>query len=143
MPTNSELDQRVDYFEHDADIGIIGRGPSIEQAFIAAARATFALMTDIARVAQSEEFEFEFEEPDAEFALVTWLNALLAHAQDRGLALAAFDLRKDASCWHAHAWGERWNDTLERGVDVKGASLTMLTVRQVGENWEARCVVDV
>ena len=35
--------QSPDYFEHDADIGIIGRGATVEQAFEAAARAVLAL----------------------------------------------------------------------------------------------------
>ncbi|MDE2366260.1 MAG: archease, partial [Betaproteobacteria bacterium] len=33
--------------------------------------------------------------------------------------------------------------SLERGVEVKGATLTMLSVKQAGAIWEARCVVDV
>ena len=37
----------TDYFEHDADIGIIGRGTTVEQAFEAAAQAVFAIVTDL------------------------------------------------------------------------------------------------
>ena len=32
---------------------------------------------------------------------------------------------------------------MERGVDVKGATLTMLSVAPTDGGWEARCVVDV
>ena len=32
---------------------------------------------------------------------------------------------------------------LERGVEVKGATLTMLRVSEDVAGWEARCVVDV
>jgi SHS2 domain-containing protein len=32
---------------------------------------------------------------------------------------------------------------MERGTQVKGATLTALSVRQQGEGWEARCVVDL
>jgi SHS2 domain-containing protein len=39
-----------DYFDHDADVGIIGRGPTATAAFEAAADATFALMADPARI---------------------------------------------------------------------------------------------
>lgn len=38
------------YFEHDADAGVIGRGSALEEAFEAAAQATFARMTDLASV---------------------------------------------------------------------------------------------
>jgi SHS2 domain-containing protein len=35
---------RSQYFEHDADIGIIGQGATIEKAFEAAAQAVFAIV---------------------------------------------------------------------------------------------------
>ena len=38
------------YFDHEADIGIIGRGETVEQACAAAAEATFAVMVDSAAV---------------------------------------------------------------------------------------------
>ena len=41
---------RYAYFEHDADIGVIGRGAILEEAFEGAVRATFAIMTDIEKV---------------------------------------------------------------------------------------------
>lgn len=41
----SEPDTRAyGYFDHDADVGVIGRGQDIERAFENAAVATFALM---------------------------------------------------------------------------------------------------
>jgi SHS2 domain-containing protein len=132
------------YFDHDADVGVIGRGPDVESAFAAAARGVFALITDIGAVARHECVHVEFDEPDVELAFVRWLNLLLAHAAERGLVLADFDLRREGSHWRGEAWGERWREGLERGTDVKGATLTMLSVVARGpQTWEARCVVDV
>jgi protein archease len=55
-----------------------------------------------------------------------------------------FELSRDGSRWTGRAWGETWRADLERGTEVKGATLTMLSVRQsAGAGWEARCVVDV
>ena len=131
------------YFEHGADVGIFGRGPDPAIAFRLAAKAMFALMTDQARVAASESIAFEFDEPDLELAFVTWLNLLLSHAADRGLALAHFALERSGAHWKGMAWGEPWREGLERGTGVKGATLTMLCVKQEGGTWDARCVVDV
>ncbi len=39
-----------DYFDHDADIGIVGRGETAQAAFVAAAEAMFAIMADITQV---------------------------------------------------------------------------------------------
>jgi SHS2 domain-containing protein len=131
------------YFEHGADVGVFGRGPDAESAFCAAAKAVFALMTDPAAVEPREAIAFEFDEADLELAFVTWLNRLLAHAADRGLALGRFALARSGAHWKGAAWGEPWRAGLERGTGVKGATLTMLSVNCAGGVWDARCVVDV
>ncbi|MGZ5033237.1 MAG: archease, partial [Usitatibacter sp.] len=85
------------YFDHDADVGVVGRGARVESAFVAAARAVFALITDIGAIERRERIRVEFDEPDVELALVRWLNLLLAHAAERGLVLGEFDLKRDGA----------------------------------------------
>ena len=131
------------YFDHDADVGIVGHGVTVEEAFEAAARATFAIMTDIDAVRRERSVTLEFEEADTELALVRWLNLLLGRSHEEGLVFGHFWLERDGVRWRGGASGEPWRRELERGVEVKGATLTMLHVRQSGEKWEARCVVDV
>ncbi len=137
------MHEPIAYFEHDADMGIVGRGVSIEEAFENAAKAVFAMMTNPAQVALHEKVDIEFEEADAELALVTWLNLLLGQARSRGLIFGRFQLRRDGALWSGWAEGEPWRDGLERGVEAKGATLTGLAVTQRDGAWEARCVVDV
>jgi SHS2 domain-containing protein len=134
---------QIDYFDHDADIGIVGRGENLEAAFEAAARAVFAIMVDCGAVQPVEHVVFEFDESDPELALVTWLNRLLAEARSRGLVFGGFRVTRDGAHWQGEAWGEPWRPDLERGTEVKGATLTMLAVNQAAGGWEARCVVDV
>ena len=131
------------YFEHDADMGIVGRGESIEAAFEQAATAVFAMMSDPARIQPRASVAIEFEEADVELALVTWLNLLLGQARSRGLIFGRFQLRHDGNRWSGTAQGEPWRAGLERGVEVKGATLTGLALAQRDGIWEARCVVDV
>ena len=131
------------YFEHDADIGIIGRGATVEQAFEAAAQAVFAIVTDLDLVQPSTIITIEFEEDDLEFALVTWLNQLLGKAREQRLVFSRFHVQHNGDKWRTKALGEKWHAGLERGVEVKGATLTMLSVKQSGPMWEVRCVVDV
>lgn len=131
------------YFEHGADIGVIGGGGTLEEAFENAARAVFAVMTPLQAVRERETLEIDFEETDPELALVTWLNLLLARSHERGLVFSRFALKRAGSNWHGHASGESWRPDLERGTGVKGATLTMLSVAERGGRWEARCVVDV
>lgn len=131
------------YFDHDADVGVIGRGATIEEAFEAAARATFALMADLEQVRPVDTIALEFEEADVEIALVRWLNLLITLAREHRMTFCRFWVEKDGVHWRGGASGEPWRPGLDRGVEVKGATLTMLQVEQGAAGWEARCVVDV
>ena len=140
---NSAASERYAYFEHDADIGLAGRGATLEEAFEAAAAGMFAIMTDLASVRRERTVTLAFEEADVELALVRWLNLLLATAREQSMAFGEFRLERDGVVWRGAATGEAWRGGLERGVEVKGATLTMLRVEQRGGEWDARCVVDV
>ena len=133
----------IAYFEHDADIGIRGRGDTLEESFESAACAMFAIMTDLSTVRRERSVPLVFEEADIELALVRWLNLLLATARENGMVFAQFRLERDGVVWRGSASGELWRRELERGTEVKGATLTMLKVEQRDGRWEARCVVDV
>ena len=137
------MHEPIAYFDHDADMGIVGRGTLIEEAFENAAAAVFAMMTELGQVELRESIGVEFEEADIELALVTWLNLLLGRARRRALIFGRFHLRRDGARWSGTAEGEPWRTGLERGVEVKGATLTGLAVTQRDGIWEARCVVDV
>lgn len=131
------------YFDHEADIGVIGQGACVEAAFEAAAAATFALMADPASLRSEQAVAVEFEETDIELALPTWLNRLLAEARRHGLIFREFHLSRAGDRWIGRAAGEPWREGIERGVEVKGATLTGLRVAAGPDGVEARCVVDV
>jgi SHS2 domain-containing protein len=132
-----------DYFEHEADIGIIGRGPTLETAFVAAAQAMFAIMADPAEIQETLSVTVEFGEDDPEYALVTWLNRLLTEARVNGAVFSRFELEIEKEHYVGAAYGTPWNTALTRGTEVKGATLTALSAKETLEGWEARCVVDV
>jgi SHS2 domain-containing protein len=138
---------RCGYFNNNADIGVIGRGLTLEEAFEAAAVSMFALMTELSVVRLELNERIEFEEADVELALVRWLNLLLARGREGGMAFAEFRLERDGVVWRGSACGEPWCTALERRDDVREATLSRLQVRQMveqtGTSWEARCVVIV
>jgi SHS2 domain-containing protein len=136
-------DTSYSYFDHDADIGVTGHGPTLEAAFQSAASGMFAIMADPAEIKPTQSVRFEFEEDDVELALVTWLNNLLSEARSAGLIFSRFQLQRERNRWSGQAWGEPWQPGIERGTEVKGATLTMLKVREKDGQWEAGCIVDV
>lgn len=137
------VNEREKYFDHDADIGIIGRGETIETCFADAAYACFALMADLSHVHLIQIITFEFEEDNIELALVTWINKLIAKADEHHLIFSDFRLKREGKKWKATASGDKLRDKIERRLDVKGATMTMLSVKKSDHIWEARCIVDV
>jgi SHS2 domain-containing protein len=140
---NTIATARYDYFDHDADIGIIGRGSTMESAYESAAVAVFAIMGDIAHAGDSRSVLVEFDEDDVELAFVRLLNDLLAQACVEGVLLSGFDVTRNAYRWRCVGVGGTWPSDGERGVEVKGATLTALAVSNDDGEWTARCVVDV
>ena len=137
------MNDEAAYFEHGADIGVIGRGARLEDAFAAAARAMFAIMAALDEVDETLNIEIEFEESDVEFALVIWLNRLLTEARLHGAVFRRFELEREGALYRGSAHGCEWNPSIARGTEVKGATLTALSVKQDPAGWEARCIVDV
>jgi SHS2 domain-containing protein len=140
---NAAMTSAYSYFEHDADIGVTGRGETLEAALEAAAAGVFAVMTDLEKVRATDTIRLEFDEGDPELALVVWLNLLLGRAREHRMVFAGFHLRQEGSRWYGEAAGECWREGLTRGTEVKGATFTMLRCEQRSGHWEARCVVDV
>ncbi|HKB15299.1 MAG TPA: archease, partial [Planctomycetota bacterium] len=73
-------------FEHGADYGVRGYGPTLEAAFENAARAMFSIAVEtLSSVRPLRKVEVEAEAPDEELLLVEWLNSLLAAASLEGI----------------------------------------------------------
>jgi SHS2 domain-containing protein len=131
-------------FDHGADIGVLGEGRTLEEAFAGAARAMFSVMVDLADVEPREAVEVSCEASEPELLLVRWLNALLAEADVRGLLFCEFQVRIREGRLEATARGEPFDAKRHSpGVEVKGATLTELKVAREGGRWRAQTVVDV
>ena len=133
------------HFAHGADIGVRGRGATPAEAFAQAATAVTAVVTDPSRVRPQVAVRMQCQAPDLEMLLFEWLNTLVYQMATRCMLFAAFDVRIEGDRLEAVARGEGV-DVLRHApaVEVKGATLTELAVRQGPEgDWTAQCVVDV
>jgi tRNA nucleotidyltransferase (CCA-adding enzyme) len=136
---------RWEHFQHGADIGIRGVGPTKEEAFRQAAMALSAVITDPAGIASEREVIVEREAPDDEILLMDWLNALIYEMSANQLLFGSFEVRMANHRLDARAWGEKVDVRRhEPAVEVKGATCTGLSVaRNDDGEWVAQCVVDV
>ena len=134
-----------EHFEHQADIGVRGYGPTREAAFEQAALALTGVLTDPAGVRAHERVAIACEAPDDELLLVDWLNALVYEMAVRRLLFGRFAVRLADHGLQGEAWGEPVNrEAHSPAVEVKGATYTALRVAQEADGaWVAQCVVDV
>jgi SHS2 domain-containing protein len=139
------LEAHWEHFEHGADIGVRGIARTKAGAFEQVALATFAIMTDIGKVTPAIQVGVSCEAPDDELLLVDWLNALISESGACRMAFSRFEVRLNGTRLTARAWGEPIDvERHQPGVEVKGATYTMLGVRrEESGDWVAQCVVDV
>lgn len=133
------------HFEHGADIGVSGWGATLSAAFVQAARALTAVITDLDNVAPHTAIELECEAPDSELLLVDWLNALIYEMAERHMLFSRFEVDIAGNHLHARVWGEAIDRQRHQPtVEIKGATYTALHVYQDSDgSWHAQTVVDV
>lgn len=136
---------RWEHFDHGADIGVRGYGPTQTAAFEQAALALVAVIADPATVRQTERVDFECEAGDAELLLARWLNAVITEMALHHMLFGRFQVQINGHRLQAHALGERLSVQRHRpAVEIKGATFTALRVAQLaGGGWLAQTVVDV
>ena len=132
------------HFSHDADIGVIGIGPTKAEAFRQAALALTAVVTDPSRVRPLQPVPVFCQAQSDEMLLVEWLNALVYEMAVRGMLFGDFSIEVNGGELRATAYGEAVDlERHEPAVEIKGATLTALQVVQGPDGWRAQCVVDV
>jgi tRNA nucleotidyltransferase (CCA-adding enzyme) len=144
-PPAAEPTCRWEHFEHRADVGVRGIGPTKERAFEQAALAMTAVVVDPCELRPGVRVDVACEDADDELLLVDWLNALIYEMATRKLLFGRFEVRFDGPKLTGTAWGEKVDVRKHQpAVEVKGATLTELRVeRDADGRWIAQCVVDV
>jgi SHS2 domain-containing protein len=132
-------------FEHDADVGVRGRGATLAEAFANAGLALTAVVSDPASVRETLSVDLACEADGDEPLLFDWLNALVFEMATRRALFARFELTIEGGRLRAHAFGEPVDVARHApAVEVKGATWTGLRVaREEDGGWLAQCVVDV
>ncbi len=132
-------------FEHEADIGVRGRGATLAEAFANAGLALTAVVTDPAGVREALAVEVGCQADDHEALLFDWLNALVYEMATRWLLFGRYQVEIDGHRLRARAFGEAVDPPRHApAVEVKGATWTGLRVAREPEGqWVAECVVDV
>ncbi len=134
-------------FEHGADIGIRGKGKSIEEAFEGIAKAMFSIMIDLDKIDCEKKIKIELDSNDLTSLMVFWLNKLLTQADLNRIIFKEFEISiektDDSFFLKSFNWGGRIKDLEDIGVEVKGVTYSSAKVFKTNSLWIAQCVVDV
>lgn len=136
------------YLDHTADLAVRAWGPTLAEAFAAAARAVTDAMVDVDRVRPTVEREFALSAPSTDLLLVEWLGALLAEKDVSGLVFSRYRIDVGESAGGATLRGSALGEPLDSArhgakLEVKGITLLGLRVRREPEGWSAEFVADV
>jgi SHS2 domain-containing protein len=136
---------RFETFEHEADIGVRGRGETLAEAFANAALALTAVVTDPLAVREALEVEVGCQAESEETLFFDWMNALVYEMATRWLLFARYEVAITDHRLVGRAFGEPVDRQRHApAVEVKGATWTDLRVaREPDGVWVAQCVVDV
>lgn len=145
VPDKFKSYARWEHFSHVADIGIRGYGKTLEQAFNQVALALTAAVTDLENVNSVDRVSVECSAPSSELLLAEWLNTIVYEMATRKMLYSRFELSMHENRLRAEIWGEAVErERHQPAVEVKGATYTELSVRQVEDGtWIAQCVIDV
>jgi tRNA nucleotidyltransferase (CCA-adding enzyme) len=132
------------HFSHDADIGVVGIGPTKAEAFRQAALALTAVITDPGSVRPLQPVPVFCRAQSDELLLVEWLNALVYEMAVRTMLFGDFTVEIQGGELGATAYGEPVDLARhEPAVEIKGATLTALQVVETPDGWRVQCIVDV
>lgn len=145
MAANAAIPARWEHFDHGADIGVRGLGPTKSAAFEQAALALTAVIADPDTIVERETVPISCEADDDELLLAAWLNAIVSQMAVRRMLFRRFRVELHAGRLTGTATGERISpERHQPAVEVKGATYTSLRVAGTADGgWLAQTVVDV
>jgi len=134
-----------EYFEHEADVGIVGIGKTLEEAFEEAAKAMFNVEVDIEKVECKEKVEVECSADNIEELFIEWLNSLLAEADMRNMVFSEFEIVELSEHYlKGYAYGEKLDAEKHKvKTEVKAATYSQLKIEKKDGLFYVKCVVDV
>ena len=134
-----------EYFEHQADIGIRGKGTTLAEAFEQAALAMFEIMVETKDLQIGRSQLVEVEGNDLSELLIAWLSELLFLKDVEGKMFSRFEIKSiDKNKLAAKVYGEPIDSSRHKlKLEVKAATYTQLFVEKKDDEWIAQCLVDV
>ncbi|MFW9925443.1 MAG: archease [Candidatus Thorarchaeota archaeon] len=143
------MDRGFTFHDHTADITIECWAPSLSEAFVEAAKATFEVILDTSTVKPKESIEVTITGSDLEELLVEWIGELIALIDINGQFYTKFEVQsieKTTSGYllKALVWGELIDhEKHDTRTEVKAMTYADMIIDQKPERTMLRFTVDL
>lgn len=152
-PQQTYQEAGYEIYDHPADAGVRGWGPSLGEAFANTACALFELITDTELVGPREEVCLDLVSPDREALLVDLLNELIALIDLRRILFREIrdpkiSRTREGYRFTGKAVGEAYNPARHIArTEAKAATYSQLRVdrsstRPAAARWIAQTIID-
>ena len=139
------------YLDHPSDLYVHIVSNSLEELFEEAAKATFEVMLNTAKVEGRETQEVEIKAKDLEQLLYMWVDYLLLVFDSKSFAVAQAKVEEikrseggSNFILKAKIFGEEYDPKKhEHRVGVKAMTYSLMRILQAGGRWEAYFVLDI
>jgi SHS2 domain-containing protein len=138
---------------HPADVIIVARGRSLEEAFEQAALAVYEVITDTSKVEPKIERVVEDSGMDLYQLLYRWIEDLLYYTDSEQLVFSKFKVEKIEKVEEgeeaeyrikARAWGEKMDPSRHpQRTIVKAMTYAMMEIVKEDGCWRVQFVVDI
>lgn len=138
---------------HTADVLVIARGQTLEEAFEQAALGVYEVITNTSTVRPVEERLVEDVGVDVYQLLYKWIEDLIYYTDSEGLVFSKFKVEEigkkgsgeDAEHYiRARAWGEKFDlSRHEHRTIVKAMTYAMMEILKENGCWRVQFVVDI
>ena len=136
------------YLEHEADVGILAIGDSLEHAFVEGAKAMFNVMVDIEGVKAGKDIQIECNAKDIPALFVEWLNELINKRDVEDMFFSDFEVMIDKAEHNYFLTGKAKGETINLRThkvktEVKAATYSGLKYEEKDNKHKLQCVLDI
>jgi SHS2 domain-containing protein len=138
-------EHRFEIFEHTADVGVIGKGQTMAEAFENAAYGMFSIMTELDRYRATKQQSITVIGTDDVTLLERFLSSLLLLFDADRLLPVQFEITEISmgrlTCWVST---RPIGDDIEwLGPEIKAVTFHQMAVESKGSEWTAKALFDV
>ena len=138
-------EHRFEITEHTADVGVIGKGHTMAEAFENAAYGMFSIVTDLGKYQPTHQQAVAVAGADDVSLLERFLSSLLVIFDGDRLLPLDFDITEISMgrlvCWVST---RPIGDDIEWfGPIIKAVTYHHMAVESVGDEWTAKAIFDV